>query len=63
MYLGLNSIGFWTLVFGSKVIYVEINGLNKRGELFIKRFSQRLNKNEGLLTTTEETIKEINQIM
>jgi len=33
------------------------------GELFIKRFSKRLNKNENLSIITEEEIKEVNQTM
>jgi len=46
------------------VIYVRINGLNKRGdEVFVKRFLKRLDKNEVLTTITEEVIKEANQTM
>jgi len=38
---------------------VRINGLNKgEGELFDKIFSQRLAKNEDLLTITERAIRE-----
>jgi len=41
---------------------VRINDLNKRGgELFDKRFSQRLDKNEVLSTITKEVIKEAKQ--
>jgi len=45
--------------------HVRINGLNKRGggELFVKIFSQRLNKIETLSTITKEAIKEANQTM
>jgi len=43
---------------------VRINGLNKKGgELFVKRFLKRLDKNEVLTTITEEVIKEANQTM
>jgi len=39
-----------------------MNGLNKRGgELFDKRFSQRLAKNEVLSTITEGAIREAKQ--
>jgi len=42
---------------------IGINDLNKRGgELFDKRFSQRLDKNEALSTITEEAIKEAKQL-
>jgi len=40
---------------------VRINGLNKRGELFDKIFSQRLAKNEDLSTITEREIREAKQ--
>jgi len=40
--------------------YVISNGLNKRrgGELFVKRFLQRLAKNKDLSTITERAIRE-----
>jgi len=42
---------------------VGINGLNKSVvELFNKRFSQRLDKNEALSTITEQAIKEAKQL-
>ena len=44
------------------IIFVRINGLNKRiGELFDKRFSQRLAKNEVLSTIIEGAIKKAKQ--
>jgi len=43
-------------------IPVRINGQNKRGgELFDKRFSQRLTKNEDLSKITERAIREAKQ--
>jgi len=41
---------------------VRINGLTQEGgELFVKIFLKRLDKNEVLTTITEEVIKEDNQ--
>jgi len=50
-------------MFAKTLRCVRINGLNKRGrsELFDKRFSQRLAKNEVLSTITERAIREIKQ--
>jgi len=60
----LKKINLFPMFFKMYPKCVRINGLNKRGvELFVKRFSRRLDENEVLTTITEEVIKKANQTM